>query len=261
MLSEHSRLVNKFDTCRTAFVMFCLQENIKWSIVNSHDAVHVGNAMAAVHKLIGPERSVFVAMGLHPGGVGDAYDGLQLPENVVYEENVQQSPLAPQVRPYLFGNVERGIPPVEQAIIWGHETHGCILQVADELLTHGVRVAVLVDGCASRSKRMHDTAVLQMSHWDGLMLTTASSAVMQLTRSDARFVKPIIQILKRFAADWETTRPPPDVLDQGRPGGDGDLANPAKDSKAARFASASAAAVTAVGSTPTIYSVTSKVDH
>ncbi|KAG5485760.1 hypothetical protein LSCM1_07171 [Leishmania martiniquensis] len=218
MLSEHSRLIQKFDTCRTAFMLCYAPGKVESLTQNFGEIAHVTNTMAAVHQLLGPERSVFVATELPPQGVGRHCQGIQLPDGTIIAEKVQVSMLVPEVRLCIFGSDERGVPPVQQVIIWGVETHGCILQTVDELLTHGIRVAILVDGCASNAKELHDTAVLQMSHWDGLMVTTAPSAVMQLTRSDARFVKAVVQILKKFGADWAATQQQPKVAAQSAEG-------------------------------------------
>lgn len=244
-LSEHSRLIQKFDTCRTAFMLCYAPVQADPHIPSLHNVVHATNAMAAVHQLLGPERSVFAATEVHTHGVGDSCDGIQLPEDTIIAENVRTSMLVPKVRPHILGDAERGIPPVQQVIICGYETCGCVLQTADDLLTRGVRVAVLVDGCASQRKEMHDTAVLQISHWDGLMVTTVPSAIMQLTRSDARFLKPIIQILKKFAADWRTTQPRPELRDR-REGGDGDEVTAASNTVAAPSALVNATAAYAV---------------
>lgn len=206
MISEHSRLIHKFDSCRTAFMLCDVQEKVEPHIDNFLDAVDVANAMSALHQLLGPEHSVFIVTEQYPQGVGHVHPAIQLPPDAVVAEKMQPSMLVPAVRPHIFGDATRGIPPVQQVIIWGHETYGCVLQTADELLTNGIRVAVLVDGCAAQSREKHNTAVLQMSHWEGLMVTTTPSAVMQLTRSDARFMKAIIQVLKKHGADWAATQ-------------------------------------------------------
>ncbi|CAG9569329.1 Isochorismatase_family_-_putative [Leishmania major strain Friedlin] len=244
-LSAHSRLIQKFDTCRTAFMLCRVHLRADPHSSSLHNVVHATNAMAAVNQLLGPERSVFVATEVQPQGVGHSCHGIQLPEDAIIAENVRTSMLVPKVRLHILGDAERGIPPVQQVVIWGYETCGCILQTADDLLTHGVRVAVLVDGCASRTKEVHDTAVLQISRWDGLMVTTVPSAVMQLTRSDARFVKPIIQIMKKFAADWCTTQPRPELRDRGG-SGDGEKATAASDARAVPSALATATAADAI---------------
>nr|CAJ2467692.1 unnamed protein product [Leishmania braziliensis] len=238
-LAEYSRLIQKFDTCRTAFMMCRGQEDVEPHTRDFHNAFQVAKAMAAVHQLLGPEWSVFVATGPYSSqDTRHADHDVQLPEDAIIAENVQTSMLVPEVQLYILGDAERGISPVQQVIIWGCETYGCVLQTSDELLAHGIRVAVLVDGCTSRIAEMHDTAILQMSHWDGLMVTTAPSAIMQLTRSDARFVKPIIQILKTFAADWSTTQPLPELSSQRVGGGDGDPATAVSDATAASPVSA-----------------------
>lgn len=208
-ISEHSRLFQKFDTCRTAFMLCDVQERVEPHIRNYHDAVHAANAMAAMYELLGPERAVFVVSEQYPKGVGHTYHGIHLPADAIVADKLTPSMLVPKIHPHIFGDAERGIPPVQQAIIWGHETYGCVLQTTDELLSRGIRVAVLVDGCGSQVQEHHDVAIRQMSHWDGLLMTTVPSVLMQLTRSDERFVKEMIRILKKYSADWASTQPKP----------------------------------------------------
>ncbi|KAL7698342.1 Isochorismatase family [Lotmaria passim] len=205
-ISEHSRLLQKFDTCRTAFMLCDVQEKVEPHIRNFHDAVHAANAMAAIHTLLSPQFSVFVATEQYPKGIGHVYHDIKLPADAIVADKLTPSMLVPAIRPHILGDPEKGILPVQQVIIWGHETYGCVLQTTDELLTHGIRVAVLVDGCGSQVQKQHDAAIMQMSHWEGVMMTTVPSALMQLTRSDSRFVKDVIRILKQYGADWASTQ-------------------------------------------------------
>lgn len=210
-ISEHSRLFHKFTTCRTAFMLCDVQEKVEPHIANFHDAVHAAKAMVSMHELLGPARSVFIASEQYPQGVGHTYHGIRLPADAVVAEKLIPSMLVPKVRPYIFGDAAQGIEPVQQVIIWGHETYGCVLTTIDELLSHGIRVAVLVDGCSSQVQSHHDIAIQQMSHWEGLLMTTVPSVLMQLTRSDPLFVKEMIKIFKQYTADWTATQPKPEI--------------------------------------------------
>ncbi|KPA74760.1 hypothetical protein ABB37_09051 [Leptomonas pyrrhocoris] len=214
-ISEHSRLLRKFDTCRTAFLLCDVQEKVAPHIRNFHDAVHAANALAAVYTLLGPAHCVFVVSEQYPKGLGHTHRDIQLPAGAVVVEKLTMSMLVPAICPHIFGDAARGIPPVQQVIIWGHETYACILQTTDELLARGIRVAVLVDSSGAQVPAHHDMAVMQMSHWSGAMMTTLPSALMQLTRSDARFVKDIIRILKKYAVDWASTQPKPKKPEAG----------------------------------------------
>lgn len=206
-ISEHSRLFQKFDTCRTAFMLCDVQERVAPHIANFHDAVHAANAMSAMHTMLGPDYSVFIVTEQYPKGLGHVYHDIVVPADAIVADKVTPSMLVPKVRPYILGDAERGIPPVQQVIIFGHETYGCVLQTTDELLTHGIRVAVLVDGCGSQVPKHHDVAIQQLSNWEGVLMTTVPSVIMQLTRSDPRFVKDVIKVLKKYGADWAASQP------------------------------------------------------
>ncbi|EPY28085.1 hypothetical protein AGDE_10558 [Angomonas deanei] len=78
-----------------------------------------------------------------------------------------------------------GKEPVQQVVLWGHETHVCILQTADALLQQNIRVAICLDGCSAQRKIDHDAAVLSMSRWDGLVFSTPIGILLQLTQGDA----------------------------------------------------------------------------
>ncbi|KPI90645.1 hypothetical protein ABL78_0241 [Leptomonas seymouri] len=205
-MSEHSRLIQKFDTCRTAFMLCDVQEKLEPHIRNFHDAVHAANAMAALHELLGPAHSVFVASEQCPAEVGHTHHDIKLPADAVVSEKGTLSMLVPNIRARIFGDTEKGILPVQQVIIWGHETDGCILRTTDGLLSHGIRVAVLADSCGSQVQENHDVAILQMLHWSGVMMTTVPSAVMQLTRADSRFMRDTIRIMKKHNAEWASTQ-------------------------------------------------------
>ncbi|KAG5485761.1 hypothetical protein LSCM1_07172 [Leishmania martiniquensis] len=193
---SRSNLLQKFDCCRTIFMCCDIQEKLRHRIPNFQAAVEVSNAMASIHTIMTPTHSTFVATEQYPVGVGRLVQDIKLPAGAPVIEKVQPSMLVPEMMPYINGDAERGILPVGQAVLWGHETHVCVLQTADDLLSRGIRVAVLVDGCASQQSLDHDVAVREMATWNHLMLTTAASALMQLSRGDPAVMKKAMKMLR-----------------------------------------------------------------
>ncbi|CAM37124.1 putative mitochondrial associated ribonuclease [Leishmania braziliensis MHOM/BR/75/M2904] len=195
LIASRSRLLHKFDSCRTIFMCCDIQEKLRGRIPNFQAAIDVSNSMAAIHNALTPRHTSFVATEQYPQGVGRLARDIQLPEGTPVIEKVQPSMLVPEMMPYIIGDPARGILPVQQAVLWGHETHVCIMQTADELLQHGIRVGVLVDGCAAQRQLDHDVAIQEMSTWDNLTLTTTISVLLQLVRGDDSLKGPLMKLV------------------------------------------------------------------
>ncbi|KAG5498519.1 hypothetical protein JKF63_02805 [Porcisia hertigi] len=197
LIASQSHLLRSFDSCRTIFMCCDIQEKLRQRIPNFQDAVYVSNWMASIHSILTSKHVTFVATEQYPKGVGHLVKDICLPEGTPVFEKVQPSMLLPEVLPYLYGDADRGILPVEQAVLWGHETHVCVLQTADELLCRNVRVAVLVDGCAAQLPIDHDVAIREMASWRNLTLTTSVSASLQLLRSDKSRMKQLMGLISQ----------------------------------------------------------------
>lgn len=200
-VTARSHLLQRFDTCRTIFMCCDIQEKLRTRIHNFDAAVDVSNAMAKMHNAFTPKYATFVATEQYPQGVGHLVQEIKLPPNTPVFAKDQPSMVVPEMLPYLEGDVARGILPVQQAVLWGHETHVCIMHTADELVRRNIHVAVLVDGCASQQRLDHDVALMEMAKWDNLALTTTVSLLLQLTRGDRAVMGPLMHILKQKRAD------------------------------------------------------------
>ncbi|GET86159.1 mitochondrial associated ribonuclease, putative [Leishmania tarentolae] len=215
LISPRSHLMQKFDSCRTIFMCCDIQEKLRDRISNFQAAVDVSNSMAAIHNALTPKHSTFVVTEQYPKGVGHIAKDIVLPEGTPVIEKLQPSMLVPEMMPYIDGDAARGILPVQQAVLWGHETHVCVLQTADELLSRNIRVAVLVDGCASQQQLDHDVAIQEMARWENLTLTTTISVLLQLARGQHLMKGPLMNIVKPKSAG--TSRPPSLPVDGEEP--------------------------------------------
>ena len=191
-----SHLLQKYISCRTLFLCCDVQEKLRTKIVNFNDAVIVSNKMAYLHSVLTPQYATFVATEHAPQYTGRFVKDIQLPADTPIFAKEQPSMLLPEVLPYLEGNTEQGVLPVRQAVLWGHESHVCILNTADALLQRGIRVAVLVDGCASQQKIDHDVAMQAMASWEGLTLSTFISVMMQLTQGEPEMAKKLQYLIR-----------------------------------------------------------------
>lgn len=201
-IAPRSHLLQKYTNCRTIFLCCDIQEKLRNKIANFSDAVDVSNHISLLHDTLTPKYATFVATAHVPEFVGAFVKDIKLPEGAPIFPKYQASMLVPEVLPYLEGNAEQGILPVQQAVLWGHESHVCILQTADALLQRNIRVAVLVDGVASQHLVDHQTALQAMATWEGLTMTTFMSAMLQLTEADPVIMKPLMKLTK-------AKRPPP----------------------------------------------------
>lgn len=83
----------------------------------------------------------------------------------------------------------------EEAVLFGIEAHACILQTALDLRKSDVKVAVVVDGVASRFKADSSVALRQMEA-AGVKLTTVESLILQdLVSADHPSFKASLQVL------------------------------------------------------------------
>lgn len=194
MFFGKGHLIQKFDTCRTAFMCCDIQEKLVKRIPNFNDAVRVSNIMSRFHDILTPKFCTFVATEQFPEGVSHMVKSIQLPDKTPVIPKLQPSMLTPEMLPYILGDEAMGLAPVQQAVLWGHETHVCIINTADDLLSRGIRVAVVVDGCGAQNTLDHEVALMDMAKWEGLTLTTTIGLIMQLSRGDARIMKDVMKL-------------------------------------------------------------------
>lgn len=195
-ITPRSHLLQKYSNCRTLFLCCDIQEKLRGRIANFNDAVEISNKMAVLHDTLTPQYATFIATEHVPQSVGPFVKDVQLPAGALLFAKHQPSMLIPEVLPYLEGNSEKGVLPVRQAVLWGHESHVCILQTADALLQRDIRVAILVDGCASQQAVDHETAMRAMTSWEGLTMSTFASVMLQLTQGEPVLTKKLHRLLK-----------------------------------------------------------------
>ncbi|AIN95840.1 isochorismatase-like protein [Leishmania panamensis] len=189
-----AQLLRKFTECRTLFLCCDMQEKLADKIPGFHETIRVSNNITLFCEMLGPTYCNVIATVQYPKGVGPLYHEIQLPPNTPVFPKMKPSMLVPEALPYLYGDAERGILPVQQAVLWGHETHVCIMQTADELLRRGFRVAITTDGCAAQRRIDHEVALMEMSKWSGLLLTSSIGMYAMIVRADEIFRKPVMKL-------------------------------------------------------------------
>ncbi|KAG5485759.1 hypothetical protein LSCM1_07170 [Leishmania martiniquensis] len=191
-----AQLPRKFTECRTLFMCCDMQEKLADKIPGFYRTIDTTNSIALFCEMLGPTWCSVIATVQYPAGVGPLYHEIRLPPSTPVFPKMEPSMLLPEVLPYLYGDAERGILPVQQVVLWGHETHVCIMQTADELLRRGFRVAVVTDGCAAQRRIDHDVAIMEMSKWEGLLLTNSIGVYNMIVRADDRFSKLVMKLVQ-----------------------------------------------------------------
>ncbi|KPA74762.1 hypothetical protein ABB37_09052 [Leptomonas pyrrhocoris] len=189
------QVLRDFTECRTLFMCCDMQEKLANRIPGFHETIHVTNNLTLFCEILGPKHCSCVATVQYPDGVGPLYHEILLPPNTPVFPKIEPSMLLPEVLPYLYGDAERGLLPVQQVVLWGHETHVCILQTADELLRRGFRVTVVTDACAAQRRVDHEVAIMEMSRWEGLLLTASTSLYLQIMREHPRYLAPVMKVV------------------------------------------------------------------
>ncbi|KPI90646.1 hypothetical protein ABL78_0242 [Leptomonas seymouri] len=192
---HHSQILKALSECRTLFMCCDMQEKLADRIPGFHETIHVTNHLTLFCEILGPKYCSCIVTLQYPDGVGPLYHEIILPPNTPVFHKMEPSMLLPEVLPYLYGDAERGLLAVQQVVLWGHETQVCIMQTADELLRRGFRVAVVADGCAAQRRIDHKVAMMEMSKWEGLLLTSSTCLYTQIVRAHPRFYAPVMKLI------------------------------------------------------------------
>jgi hypothetical protein len=192
---HHAQLLQHISHGRTLFMCCDMQEKLADKIPGFHETIHITNNLTLFCEILGPKYCSCIATLQYPDGVGPLYHEIILPPNTPVFPKIEPSMLLPEVLPYLYGDEGKGILPVQQVVLWGHETQVCIMQTADELLRRGFRVAVATDGCAAQRRIDHDVALMEMSKWAGLHLTTSVGVYTEMLRAHPHFFAPVMKVI------------------------------------------------------------------
>ena len=181
---------------RSRPVMLCcdLQTKFQPAIPEFHESVHVANRMlqlASQH----PQDCAYIVTEHYTKGLG-TIDDIKLadaPDGVVRVfDKTLFSMATEEVVAAMDAHVGAGsdaTPAEKHAVLWGIEAHVCVLQTADDLVRHGWRVHLLVDGTHSQKTSDRKYALKTLDKMPGVTLTTSESVLFQLLRdtSDPRF--------------------------------------------------------------------------
>ena len=70
----------------------------------------------------------------------------------------------------------------DSVVIFGLETHVCVLQTVKDFLNNGMKVTLVSDGIASRFPEDRQVALDQMGRWENATLSTSESIIFELLK-------------------------------------------------------------------------------
>ncbi|KAI5982281.1 Isochorismatase-like protein [Pisolithus marmoratus] len=167
----------KLDPARTAFFLCDMQTRFKPAIYGFDEIVLTVNKMLKIAKLL---NIPVVVTEQNPKGLGPTTPEINLDSlgdlRILTVEKVLFSMMTPDVKAQLQ---ER--PHIRSVVLFGIESHVCVLQTALDLLDEGYDVHVLADGVSSCNPEEVPVALSRMQQV-GAYITTSESAAFQLQR-------------------------------------------------------------------------------
>jgi len=169
-------------------VLFCcdIQERLRKSIYMFPHVVFTANSLIKVGKVL---NIPLLVTEQYPKGLGKTVSELVVSSGIVFEKG-QFSMMTPDVTAQL-DRLEK-----TQVILFGIETHVCILQTTLDLLESGKDVFLVADGISSSTSIERSAAFARMQQ-AGAVVTSLGSVLMELVKTkDHPEFKLISQLLK-----------------------------------------------------------------
>ena len=168
-----SRLIG--NSSRIAFFCCDLQEKFAARIPNFSQCVFVANRFAHVHKAL-PQQTRYIVTEQYPQGLGRTVPDITLPEGCVAIPKKTFSMMVP--------DVVSQVSDIDTVVLFGIETHVCVLQTAADLLDMGKKVVIVRDGIGSQHLNDETAAVDLFRSWGPqCYVTTSESVLFQIMRS------------------------------------------------------------------------------
>ncbi|KAI6151740.1 Isochorismatase-like protein [Pisolithus tinctorius] len=169
--------IARLDPAKTAFFLCDLQTRFKQAIYGFDELVLTANKMLKVAKLL---NIPVVVTEQNPKGLGPTTPEIDLNSLgnlcILTIEKVLFSMMIPEVKTQLQ---ER--PHIRSVVLFGIESHVCVLQTVLDLLEEGYDVHVLADGVSSCNREEVPVALSRIQQAGGY-ITTSESAAFQLQR-------------------------------------------------------------------------------
>ncbi|KAJ2762526.1 hypothetical protein IWQ57_005780, partial [Coemansia nantahalensis] len=155
---------------RTAFFLCDIQERFRTGIHAFESLVQVANKMSRFSAIA---DIPLIVTEQYPKGLGHTAKEIAVDHAALVDEKTKFSMLTPAVAEKL---AELG---TESVVLYGIESHVCVLQTCLELLEHKYDVHVLADGVSSMNAPEIDIALARMAR-AGAHVASSESVMFQL---------------------------------------------------------------------------------
>ena len=153
----------KMTTDNTIFVMIDIQERFRpvidgmETVAKNADILCRASALLDVPLLVTEQ---------YPEGLGRTFGEITIPDHAARFEKTRFSIFEPPIHDWLARRDR------DWLVIWGVETHVCVLQSALEAARRGWSVQVVADACSSRTAANRERALSRMAQASVTVATT-----------------------------------------------------------------------------------------
>ena len=129
----------------------------------------------------------------YTSGLGETIESLK---EIIFDDAVfhEKSPFSCAEEESILNNII--VNQRNQIIIFGVETHICVLQTCLDLIEKGYEICVVVDACSSRSTTDKEVAIQRLKQ-EGVFITTVESILFELCQTSTNpHFKKISQLIK-----------------------------------------------------------------
>ncbi|KAG0232702.1 Isochorismatase domain-containing protein 1 [Actinomortierella wolfii] len=162
------RNVGRVHRATTAFFLCDIQERFRSLIWQYPSVVATAQKMVAAHKILDVP---LIVTEQHPKALGATAAEIDISTAKVNVPKTKFSMYIPEVQKELKG--------VKSVVLFGIESHVCVLQTALDLLENNIDVHVLADGVSSMNQSEIDIALNRIKSAGGYV-TTSESILFQL---------------------------------------------------------------------------------
>ncbi|CAG8496189.1 8796_t:CDS:2 [Paraglomus occultum] len=170
MATSIFRRAAKLDQSSTAFFLCDIQEKFRQHIYQFPSLISTATKMIKAAKIM---EIPMVVTEQNPQGLGHTVSELDVTGAKLNVSKSKFSMFVPEVKNWLEAS------SVKSVVLFGIESHVCVLQTAIDLLDSNYEVYVLNDGISSMNYPEIDIAVSRMRH-AGAHITTSESIIFQI---------------------------------------------------------------------------------
>lgn len=181
--------------CRPVFLCCDIQSAFRLAVPNFGQSAFVAKRFLQYHEIQGKEQgpTMYLATEQVPNKLGELDPFIGVPKELKYSKTLFSM---------ITAEVEEKIVGRDTFVLFGIESHVCILQTVEALLARQKRVFIAADGTWSQRDSDREPA-LQLMRESGAIISSSESILLQLTRdaADPKF-KQISNLLKQQPSSY-----------------------------------------------------------